>query len=151
MKKLNDDPPMNPDDFEKHLQSQPMRPAPAQWRSEILAAATSASQESSKPGDNPSPASTFQQRLTALLWPCPQAWAGLAAVWMVILTIQFCNQPSQSLAQKISPPSPEMAQALKEQQQMLAQLIAPFAQPAAEPKPFKTGPRSDVLPGVTIL
>jgi hypothetical protein len=128
-----------------------MRPVPAQWRSEILASAKSAGQETSKPANHPSSSSRFQQRVTALLWPCPQAWAGLAAVWMVILTVQFFNHLSQSQSRKFAPPSPEMAQALKQQQQMLAQLIGAFDQPAAEPKPFKAGPRSDVLPGVTIL
>ena len=43
MKKSNDANAMKPDDFEKQLQQQPLRPIPTEWRSEILQAAQIAS------------------------------------------------------------------------------------------------------------
>jgi len=43
MKKSNDLKPMSPDDFEKQLQRQPLRPVPADWCTDILKAAHVAS------------------------------------------------------------------------------------------------------------
>ncbi len=67
---------MNPDEFEKQLQRQPIRPVPAQWRREILAAAKAQLETAARPG--------LRARLSAIFWPCPEAWAGLAAVWAMI-------------------------------------------------------------------
>lgn len=58
------------------------------------------------------------------LWPCPQAWAGLAAVWVVVWAVNFATpEPKPMLeTRRVTPPSPQMRQILKEQKQMLAEL-----------------------------
>src|SRR5438128_12600352 len=84
---------MNADDFEKRLQRRSMRPVPREWRGEILDAARRA-------GDhqlstiNPQPASWWRE----LLWPCPQAWAGLAAAWVLILALNAATRDPVQVA-----------------------------------------------------
>ena len=70
---------MNTDDFERKLQRQPLRQIPAGWREEILAAATTG--HTSRV--------TRHSFLSALLWPHPAAWAGLAAIWTLIIAVNF--------------------------------------------------------------
>ena len=89
-------------DFEKHLAGQPLKKIPSEWRSEILGAAESRSQRiaglstrsaSDDTGPLPvgRPALRLRQWFHELLWPCPQAWAALAAVWIVIVVVQFAT------------------------------------------------------------
>ena len=60
------------DDFELKL-SQPLRSLPPDWQTEILQAARR------------EPSRTGQPLWRELLWPCPQAWAVLSVVWILIL------------------------------------------------------------------
>jgi hypothetical protein len=76
---------MNPDDFEKRLQRQPLRKIPSEWRESILQEAKSAPHSS--PVIRHSFLSTLNSTLSTILWPNPKAWAGLAAVW----GFDFCN------------------------------------------------------------
>lgn len=140
MKKSNDFDAMNPDDFEKQLERQPVRTVPADWRAGILQAA----RESSNPqpsASNSQPTSWWRE----LFWPCPQAWAGLAAAWVVILVIHFSSADrTESAAKATTPPSQQEIMVLKEQKQMMAKLIETFDQPAGEPpKPYVPRPKSE--------
>jgi hypothetical protein len=81
---------MNPDDFERQLQRQSFRPAPVEWRKEILAAAAGAA--TAQPPPKPTLLCALNARLSSLLWPCPQAWAGLAALWVVILAVNLSSR-----------------------------------------------------------
>jgi hypothetical protein len=145
MKKSNDLNHMNPEDFEKQLERQPLRPVPGAWRTDILKAAHAASPA-------PSFLSTLNTQLSALLWPCPQAWAGLAAVWLVILVVNYANEDkSEIIAAKSPPPSPQMMMALQEQRKMLAKLIEPYDEsPAEPPKPFVPRPRGELRTAVSM-
>ena len=59
-----------------------------------------------------------------MLWPHPKAWAGLAAVWILIFAVDFSvRDKSPVMAEKAAPPSPEVIVELKQQQRMLAELI----------------------------
>ncbi len=88
--------------------------------------------------------STLNSRLSDLLWPCPQAWAGLAAVWILILAVNFSmRDPEPMVAKRVSPPSPEMVAELKQQQQMWVELIGPGQAAEAEPAKFLPLPRSE--------
>ena len=77
-----------------------------------------------------------------LLWPNPQAWAGLAALWVVMLAISlFANEPATvAEAQKVTPPSPQLRQMLREQKQMLAELGGVAEQLGAE-RPGRVAPQ----------
>ena len=137
---------MKPDDFEQKLQRQSLRQIPAEWREEILREADTVT------GSRPStldfrPAgflSTLNRQLSTVLWPHPRAWAGLAAVWALILAVDFSlRDPSPTLAEKAAPPSPEAVAELKQQRQMLAELIgAREASDAVAPK-FMPLPHSE--------
>ena len=127
------------DDFEKRLKRQSMRPMPGEWRGEILGAARRAG------GDRPStvtPQATSWWR--GLLWPCPQAWAGLAAVWGVILLLNLASRdPVQVAKSSNTVPAQELLIALGEHRRLLAELIG--TPPVIEPvKPFGPRPRSDI-------
>ena len=59
-----------------------------------------------------------------LLWPCPQAWAGLAAAWVAILAVNLATSGETPAVEvrRAEPPSRELRQLLREQRQMLAEL-----------------------------
>ena len=153
MKKSNDLDGMNPEDFEKQLQRRPLRPMPADWRADILKAAHAASAAPTALNRAPSLLSTFNSQLSALLWPCPKAWAGLAAVWLVILVVNHASEDkSEIVTSKSPPPSPQMMMALQEQRKMLARLMEPYDEsPAEPPKPFVPRPRGELRTAVSMV
>ena len=138
---------MNPDDFEKRLQRQPLRQVPAEWREEILSAARQASLPQHAPRTThhlppPSLLSTLNYQLSTLLWPHPAAWAGLAAVWLVILGLNLTTRDaSPRLAKRASPASPQVFMAFQEQERLLAELIGPRETPVAERPEGRAAPR----------
>ena len=142
---------MNTEDFEKRLQRQPLRQIPGEWREEILSAAREASLPEHAPRTThhvPAKASllsTLHHQLSTLLWPHPTAWAGLAAVWLVILGINLTTRHgSTALAKHSAPVSPQVIMAFQEQERLLAELIGPSEVPVAErPKPAPPRPRSE--------
>jgi hypothetical protein len=116
---------MNADEFEKRLQRQPLRQAPCEWRSEILAAARDAQAPvHASRITHRSWLSTFNHQLSTLFWPHPKAWAGLAAVWIFIFAVNFSMRDSSPrLAAQSAPPSPEVIVELRKQQRMFAELV----------------------------
>lgn len=112
--------------FEKRLQRQPLREVPTAWRNEILIAAQkSVVPEASSRRTQRSWLSIIYEQLATLLSPHPRAWAGLAAAWLIILAMNFASrEDSTSMAEgRVSPPTPQMREMLREQQQMLAELF----------------------------
>jgi len=88
--------------------------------------------------------STLNSQLSTLLWPCPQAWAGLAAVWLVILGANCAMREAPTMtSRQITPPSPQVRELLKRQEQLLAELVGPLEKPeAGRPGPLAPRPRS---------
>ena len=128
---------MKPDEFENQLQSRPFRPAPKQWRAEILGAARASEQGASSrlPLDG-------LPWWRAWLWPCPQAWAGLASVWMIILALNMTgSSPSSDMAKRATMIPSEAS--LSTQRRELARLLDNSNEPAPTPKVTPTGPRSE--------
>ncbi len=75
--------------------------------------------------------------------PWRRAWIGMAAAWIVILVAFAATHDTPQMARvKVSPPSPELMAALREQRQMMLQLF----EPAASVRPVESkipGPRSE--------
>ncbi len=135
---------MKPDDFEKTLQRQPFRQIPTEWRAEILQAARSTSDRLPTFEPRASWLSTLKQRLAAALWPHPQAWAGLAAVWILIFALHFASRDrSPAIARVTAVPSSRLVIALREQNKLLVELIGRReVKEADRPRPSAPQPRS---------
>jgi len=79
-----------------------------------------------------------------LIFPCRRIWAGLAAVWIVILAVNLSMRDHSPAVAMKSPPTSEMIMAWRQQQQLLTELIGPNeTRAAAPPKPFAPQPRSE--------
>jgi hypothetical protein len=132
--------------FEKRMKDQPMRQVPAEWRKEILLAAEKAqTARSRQPRAGRSWFSLFGYQLRSLLWPHPVAWGGLAAVWIFILAANVSmGDKAPATADKTLPLSPEAVAELKQQNQLLAELIGTGDTSAADrQKTFVPKPRSE--------
>jgi hypothetical protein len=126
--------------FENRLRQQPVKPVPPAWRAEILSVAERAAD------------SVHASRLThhvswwrELFWPCPQAWAALAAVWLFIVGLNALSRESSppTLSDQAPPPSPQMRDLLKQQERLFAELVGPLEKSVADrPKPAAPPPRS---------
>jgi len=129
---------MKPDDFEKRLQSQPMRQIPTEWRAEIL---QSARQSVDPLAARHSILSTLIHQLSTALWLKPAAWAGLAAVWALIFTLQSTSEKHSGIVATVSTPRPStFLMSLKEEQQTLAELMG-NTQPADMDQPRHSSPK----------
>lgn len=116
------------DPFEQRLSGQPMREIPGPWRAEILAAAQAAAAPRHTTR-NPQPVSWWRE----LFWPHPAAWAALAGAWLVMLggrivlreeaPVQFARQAA---------PSRQLRELLREQGQLLAELVGPREAPPVD-------------------
>ena len=134
------------DEFEQKLSRQSLRKIPGEWRAEILAAARGV-----QASCHPSPVtrhswlSTLNHQLSTIFWPHPKAWAGLAAIWIFIFAINFSiRDKTPAVAEKFSPPPPEVMAELKQQKLMFAQLIgADDLHAAVRQKNFSPKPRSE--------
>jgi len=135
---------MNGDDqFENRLQGLPQRPIPEAWRRQILDAAREP--KSRRSITRPALLSKFDSLMARWLWPHPKAWAGLAAVWLLVLGSNFAaREPARpELARQATYRSPQMLEVLREQEQLLAELVGPIEKPkASRPKHPLPEPRS---------
>ena len=136
---------MNTDDFEQRLQRQPLRQIPAEWRKEILREGRRAAVHEIGDADTVSfPTLNWRTALTKIFWPHPKAWAGLAAVWVLILAVNFSMRDTSPVLAKSAPLSPEVIVELKQQRRMLAELIGwRDTSDADRSKSFEPRPRSE--------
>ncbi|HEX4265482.1 MAG TPA: hypothetical protein VH597_14195 [Verrucomicrobiae bacterium] len=145
---------MNPDEFEKHLQRQPLRQVPSEWRAEILQAATSARPSSLDPLARRSGAKAARPSLlSTILWPNAKAWAGLGCVWILIFALHIASRGnSPMLAQVSAPESANMMITLKDREQTLVELMGNNspAKDADKPRRLDPQPRSE-RPGTTAM
>jgi hypothetical protein len=127
--------------FERRLSRQTLRQIPHEWRAGILSAAERAPHSAPRA----SLRSTLRQKLSTLFWPHPKAWAALAAIWVLIFTLNFSmRDTSPGIAEKSAPPSPEVIVELKKQQLLFAELMDPRETPDADrQKIFSPKPRSE--------
>ena len=129
---------MSTDDFERKLSRQELRSIPPEWRADILQAAAAA--RGPAPGAVRTPGF-----LCALFWPSPKAWAGLAALWIVILGFHFAT-PGEPLVvvKKGAPSLPQLQLAFREQDRLLAELNG-STEPRDADRPNPPWPRPSTL------
>src|SRR5215468_1824404 len=118
--------------FEQQLQRQPHRAVPREWRGEILSGARKAAASHDSALEPPLPR-RLRTWLSALLWPHPRAWASLAFLWLVVLTLNFAaREPSPShVSSQVTPPSRELRQLLQQQERLFAELAGQPEKPSA--------------------
>jgi hypothetical protein len=80
-----------------------------------------------------------------LILPSRRVWAGLTAIWILIVAVNFSLRDS-SPAGKISA-APVMMMSFQEQQRMLNEIFADRSQPseADRPKNFPVKPRTETI------
>ncbi len=121
---------MNFDDFESQLRRQPIRPLPAAWKAEILAAARRA-------GDPPAVRrSSLGAVLRDWLWPHPVAWGGLAAAWVLIFGLNLAaNGDAPLVAWPATGSFASFGNYWQTQQRLVSELLeSPEAEPALPPR-----------------
>ena len=137
---------MKPDEFEQQLQNQPLRAVPSAWRAEILrkAKASGAADVRRLSLNSERGTRNTTSWWREWLWPCPQAWAGLAAVWMILLGLRLTDlSTSASSTAQTRPPTPEARMALAAQRREMTRLLEGPVEPASTPKRAIPGPRSE--------
>jgi hypothetical protein len=132
--------------FEQRLSRQTLRQVPAEWRTGIMQA-TQANEKSARPSavNQTGWRQVVGRELKALLWPNPKAWAGLAAVWVLIAVINFSMRDTTPMTAEMSAPSSPAAVAeLRSQQRMFAELSGQIEpQEADRQKIFPLKPHSE--------
>lgn len=79
-----------------------------------------------------------------LFWSCRRVWLGLVAVWAVILGLNFASTDApQDRAVIASGSTPDLMQAWKQRQQLLAELTEQKVEPAEPPKRPVPRPHSE--------
>ena len=89
--------------------------------------------------------SAFIVQLSNFFQPSPKAWAGLAAVWVVIFVLNFAARDSapQRVARQSAPPSAEVRRLLKQQKLLFVELVGPATTSEDDrTKPVGLQPRS---------
>jgi hypothetical protein len=135
---------MNTDDsFENRLKATPPRRLPTGWRAEILGAAREAAARGERRAVEGNRGFALPAWLTGLLGPHPKAWAGLAAVWVVIIGLNLANRDgdAEPRAELSAPPSPQMRAMLQQQEQLFVELVGDVAEPE-RPRSHRPQPHS---------
>jgi hypothetical protein len=89
---------------------------------------------------------SFKIRIRQMLWPCPEAWGGVAAtlavLWVVNLSVTRGSLPTERLSPQVAQ---KLATGFQEQQRLMAELeLQPHAPLRKAQKPeTHPGERSD--------
>ena len=108
------------DAFEQQLRRQSPAPPPANWREEVLAEARLAS-----PSGSRETGPTLIALLREWLWPHPAAWASLAAIWLVLISVHHQTESAiqaELIASWVDPR--EMLEAFAQRQHATERLLA---------------------------
>ncbi|MEO7300684.1 MAG: hypothetical protein ABI042_19135 [Verrucomicrobiota bacterium] len=129
---------MNSDDFEKRLERQTFRPIPGEWRRKILQAAEISVAAPQRNG----------AKIVRLFQPHP-GWAALAAVWLVIVALNFSQKESVPAESRIAAKPEDVQFAIHQRQLLFAELNSSQSIPAAEPpKDSQPRPHSALRPNI---
>ena len=82
-----------------------------------------------------------------LIWPSRRAWAGLAALWLIVLAVNLEMKAAFPVARAAGQvPASEVVQAFAEQRRVLAELLPPVKSPRVRAMPPKDDRRSERWP-----
>lgn len=93
------------------------------------------------------PAMAFHGWWQDVIWPRRRVWAGLAAVWVMILAGNFSlRESSPVITAKSALPTQEAVASFRDQQKILAELLPDNSAPrdAERPKLFSPKPRTQI-------
>lgn len=140
--------------FEQRLKRLPLGQVPGEWRKEILSAAgETAAIPRAGVVSGDSFLSNLNRRLTSILWPHPVAWGAMAAIWVLILAVNFSiRDEAPVVAEKDATPSPEMLAELRAQRRLYAELIGAYdsnSSDADRQRRFVPKPRSEWMERMT--
>ena len=130
---------MNSDEFEKKLARQKFRGVPTEWRAVILQGAVHAVHTTRPAGQGEGGNASWWREL---LWPCPQAWAALAAAWVCILGLNAAigeDAPARKSSESFQR---EAAMAITERRRELAELLD-LVEPPQDRLEIPPKPRSE--------
>jgi len=128
---------MNPDDFEKQLERQSLRPPPTAWREEILAAARANIRPASHSAE-----SDLLVGWRAFLARIPLAWGAVAAVWAVIIGVNLLiSGPSVTIMAGSAGSAPQDRMTLWSLQRAEMSLLADHLTDDSDPAPRIAPPR----------
>jgi hypothetical protein len=107
------------------------------WESAILSA------DEPKPVRSPAVKFSLEKLWRDWLRPFRYAWAAMAALWLVMVSMNFGLSRTQPSAMAVQfPPMPAMLQAFQEQRRALTELVPTGQDPVAPPQPKDSRPRS---------
>jgi anti-sigma factor RsiW len=128
------------DAVEKFPRLQPSPASLMRWANAIHAAARA------ERNRRFAPLTAFSSWWQEVIWPWRRAWAGLAAIWLMIFAGNLSlHDRSPSFSAKSSPASPAVIASFKDQQKILAELLADHSAPreAERQKKFSPQPRTE--------
>jgi len=119
--------------------------AQARWAKAVLAAGEPAM------ANRPASLTAFQTWWRDVIWPRRRIWAGLAAVWVVILMVNL-SQRSPSPSMITRPQSASEMASFRDQRKLLNELLAERSWPVAaeQRKLFLPKPRTEISETATI-
>jgi len=91
----------------------------------------------------PERVSFFLKLWLELILPARRIWLGLAAIWIVILAVNFSSNDEPRLAGNAAAPDAQTIAELKEQKLLMAQLLGLNDADADKPKSIAPRPRSE--------
>ena len=119
---------------------QPSETARTRWATAVAEAARPV------PVRRLAPAAAFRNWCQDVIWPWRRVWAGLAAGWLVILAGNVSlRDPSPAITAKSAAPSQEAIASFRDQQKILAELLAGDSAPrdAERQKVYSPKPRTE--------
>lgn len=139
----------NDEQFEQRLRRQALRQIPSDWRGEFLASVRKQVVAESKRAAKTPTLEHFRQLLAEIFRPNRRAWAGLAAIWVVILAVNLSIRDGSEMASSEKPPepTPEIRELLRHQEQLFAELLGEET-PDANRRRVTPQPRSSREPEI---
>ena len=126
---------------------QPSQAVQTRWAKALQAAGRP------EPVRRETPAAAFREWWRDAIWPWRRIWARLAVVWVVILAGNISlREHSPVLTAKSAAPSQEAIASFKDQQKLLAELLADHSAPrdAERQKFFSSKPRTERYEAIAV-